>query len=336
MDNVLCGHVLASRKSVPWLYVLPIFDILAEVKGTLYCSDVVLPQSRCQPGRNVLMNQSIKSFGSGSDTIFADKAEARSTTQQQTENSNPPLHTGSSPLLVPYNLGLVTMTDIFRACLGSMYLEKASTAQLNYSAYEDYCRSTMIYLDINPFLSTNQSGGFNNAVLLDVLQMIRCGLHKHEIIATLQNRMSCGPDCVRSIGVSVDRVASLLVMVDIGDNYEAGCGTRTHLMPWTHGSLRDNISDYFQGEVDLSEMGIRLGPAFTMKNLVKIAGLRISWTANLADHLRLDSERNVMHVFHHVTFLECQRKRYAASFVLLSPVHCLVPSFPHSVWQHIQ
>ncbi|KAH8761222.1 hypothetical protein F5883DRAFT_563456 [Diaporthe sp. PMI_573] len=254
------------------------------------------------------MNESIKSFASDSGTVFADKAEARSTTQQQIDNRNPPLQTGSSPFLVPYNLGLVTMTDIFRACLGSMYLEKASTAQLNYSAYEEYCRSTMIYLDIAPFLRTNQSGGLNKAVLLDVLQMIRCGLHKHEIIATLQHRISCGLDSVRSIGISVDRVASLLVMVDIGDNYEAGCGMRTHLMPWTHGSLRDNINGHFQGEVDLSDMGIRLGPAFTMKNLVKIAGLRISWTANLADHLRLDSERNVMHVFHHVTFLECQRK----------------------------
>lgn len=321
MDNVLCGHVLASRKSVPWLYVLPIFDILNEVKATLSCSEVVLPQSRCQPRKNVLMDETMTSFASGSSTIFTGRADQRSSTQQQSETTNPPPQIGSDAFHLSFRqLGLVTKTDILRTCLGSMYVENASTAPLNYSAYEDYYKSTLEELVENPLLSSIR---VDKALLLEALQMIQCGLHKHIIIATMQQRSACGPAGTRSLGGVVDRAASLLVMVDIGDNHELGCRTGPQRVPWAHGNLRDKVSTYFDGQLNLYDMDIRLDPTFTMESLVRIAGLRISWTANLADHLRLDSKEKVLHVFHHVTFLHCQRMRYQIPFLphlVFSPV----------------
>lgn len=274
------------------------------------CQDIFL----LQQGGNDLKNDSIKSFVSGSDTIFGDRSEIRSVTKQQRETIvpsipiSPSLQVESRPFLVPCNLDVISITQVFRACLGSMYLEKASSAQLNYTAYEDHCRSTMRHLEqAGALLTTYQP--LDKAVFLDVLQMIRCGLHKDEVVATLQQRIISGPNGIRSIGESVDRIASLVAMVEIGDVEERGYDSRFERVPWTHGNLKDTISNYFSGQTVLSDTGIRLDSAFTTKNLAQIARFRISWTANLADHLLLDAEQKVMHVFHHVTFLECQRKR---------------------------
>lgn len=332
MANVLCGHVLASRKSVPWLYVLPIYDILTEVKATISCQDVCLPQKPFHHDGELFMNGSIRSFNSGSDTTLIDGAETRSIMDTETTHRVLPRQQGLRHAISQYQPATMKMTDVFRACLGFMYLEKAGTARLDYSAYEDYCRSTIENLEANALtlLTPSELSGMNNAVLLDILQMIRTGLHKHEIVETLQQRTTCGPNHIRSIAAAVDQIASLLVMVDIGDIFDrAYITTLSPVAPvvWAHGSLRGAINSYFIGHIELSDMDVRLGPTFTAQNLVKLAGLQISWTADLAAHLLLDGEQKRFYIFHHVTFLECQRKRYAPT----PPP----PSLPCLLWVHI-
>ncbi|KAL1882864.1 hypothetical protein Daus18300_000502 [Diaporthe australafricana] len=188
------------------------------------------------------------------------------------------------------------MSDIFRACMGSIYLERASTAQLNYSAYEAHCRSVLLRI-----------GPLDKAFLLDTLEMIRNGLHRHEIVDALQQKTASGSDDVPFIKELLDQIASLLIMTNIGDDLQDIHDPTPKRMQWTDGNLKDTVNDYFSGETDLTDMDVRLGPAFTAENLVKIAGLRIYWTADLSSHLLLDTEHRMVHIFHHVTFLECQR-----------------------------
>lgn len=267
---------------MPWLYVLPIFDILTEIKATMSCQDIVLSQRHRQQDGNVLTNESTTSSrGSVDESIYLLVKQRH----QFLKNST------------------LLMEEVFSTCLGNIEVRKARWAHLNHSAYADHCRYTMGCLE--------EAGGLNKAAFLDVLQMIRCGLHKQEIVATLQQK-HCGPNGLRSVGEFVDRIASLLVMVDIGESSERGNDARLNRVSWMNGSLENTISNYFSGQTDLSAMTIRLDTSFTIANLTEKAGLRISWTSNLADHLRLDGEQRLVHIFHHVAFLECQRNRYAS------------------------
>ena len=43
------------------------------------------------------------------------------------------------------------------------------------------------------------------------------------------------------------------------------------------------------------------------RNVERIGGLRIIWTSNLADHLRLHDDDTRLSIFHHATFLHYQK-----------------------------
>jgi hypothetical protein len=55
---------------------------------------------------------------------------------------------------------------------------------------------------------------------------------------------------------------------------------------------------------------IKLEKQFNALNLQRIAGIRISWTDNLADHLRMMDGDKTVAVFYHASFLEYQKHRY--------------------------
>jgi hypothetical protein len=53
--------------------------------------------------------------------------------------------------------------------------------------------------------------------------------------------------------------------------------------------------------------GVDLPKAFNAWSLEKIGRIRIIFTDDLSDHLRLDEDDSKLHVFPFVSFLDCQR-----------------------------
>ena len=104
---------------------------------------------------------------------------------------------------------------------------------------------------------------------------------------------------------SINLVSGLLLMMDCGTS-SYGFSGRTELV-WTQGSLRQHLSEYFGEPPVLGHDGVKLEKNFTARNLGRIAGLEIVWTDNLADHLRMSDDDTKVHIFHHASFLECQR-----------------------------
>lgn len=41
---------------------------------------------------------------------------------------------------------------------------------------------------------------------------------------------------------------------------------------------------------------------FTARNLERVAGIRVIWTSNLADHLHLEDDDTSVRIFYHVSF----------------------------------
>jgi hypothetical protein len=111
----------------------------------------------------------------------------------------------------------------------------------------------------------------------------------------------------------IDLAAGILSMTYVGSFQQIIGPSRTTLQWKDEEGLKSLLSREFYV---VSPMGPRvLGPVklerlFTARNLERIAGMEITWTSNLADHLRLlDDDRRVV-IFHHAHFLNNIQKRY--------------------------
>jgi hypothetical protein len=105
---------------------------------------------------------------------------------------------------------------------------------------------------------------------------------------------------------SIDLVVRSLLMLDVGAMRHAYTGRRPLL--WRNGTLQDFIKLIFPSSQILDHSGLKLGSTFTARNLDKIAGIKIRWTPNLADHLRVteSDDCQTLSIFHHSSFLQYQ------------------------------
>lgn len=110
---------------------------------------------------------------------------------------------------------------------------------------------------------------------------------------------SCSPDN------SIDLAARLLFMLDFAANPPNAISGTMKVM-WTHDTAKSSIEKHFSHEPEPHESFVYLDQGFTGYNIEQIAGIKIVWTDNLADHLRLVESDTKVAIFHHVTFLECQ------------------------------
>jgi hypothetical protein len=97
----------------------------------------------------------------------------------------------------------------------------------------------------------------------------------------------------------------LTIMMSIGNPRKAFSG-RPALI-WSDGNLRSFVHHYFNESPVLSSDNIKFEPIFNAQNLVRVAGFKIEWTSNLADHLRMMDEKTVA-IFHHASFLRWQQR----------------------------
>jgi hypothetical protein len=65
---------------------------------------------------------------------------------------------------------------------------------------------------------------------------------------------------------------------------------------WGRDQLCWNISDKLGNEPKLRHYHLTLGKSFTARNIAQVAGLRIIWTDNVLDHLRLSDGDTMLHV----------------------------------------
>jgi hypothetical protein len=126
---------------------------------------------------------------------------------------------------------------------------------------------------------------------------------------------------------SIDLVARLYLMVNVGANRSTV--TRGKKLRWEEGSAKELLAAYFNEPQVLSNNGIRFEKTFTACNLERIAGIRIRWTNNLADHLRMvDDDDKMVAIFHHATFLERQTSHIYPPSLIQETLRTLTLLFP--------
>lgn len=113
---------------------------------------------------------------------------------------------------------------------------------------------------------------------------------------------------------AIDLVVRVSLMVYVGEKRDfedvVTGGERT--LPWNSGRLDALLESDFKDTGSLAKEHVKLEKLFNASNLERIAGLRIVWTRNLADHLRVRNDDTEVAIFHYVSFLNTQKKRYSS------------------------
>lgn len=148
-----------------------------------------------------------------------------------------------------------------------------------------------------------------------IARRLRRGQSKEEIMRLLvqQDTQKRAMDIrTRMAEGSVRLVARLMSMIDIGP-LPYGIQGRAAL-PWDDkgSNLQTILAEYFQKAPPVAGK-VKFGCDFTVFNIHRFGGLKIQWTNNLANHLRLMDDDTTLCIFHHVTFL-----RHQDRFVSLS------------------
>ncbi|KAI5457844.1 hypothetical protein BGZ63DRAFT_427871 [Mariannaea sp. PMI_226] len=102
---------------------------------------------------------------------------------------------------------------------------------------------------------------------------------------------------------SINLTARLLFMMSIGKAPHVIPGGTDLVWMDNSGPIKDFIAAQFSSTSLMSEEAIRLEKLFTAQNLDRIAGLKITWTDDISDHLRLFNFDTEVAIFHHASFL---------------------------------
>lgn len=179
---------------------------------------------------------------------------------------------------------------------------------IDFSAYNKYVDS-----QITSFSELNSSAidPHDNKKLCKVVNHIRQNGQREEAIAYISTLS--GITDTLACGATLDLVARLMVMLEIGClekpfGFIHQTGPRP-LILWSEGTLTNLTAEHFpisrQQDCNMTAMN----PKFDAWGLENIAGIKIEFTDNLVDHLRLTNNNAQLYIFHHVAYLDQQRHR---------------------------
>lgn len=107
---------------------------------------------------------------------------------------------------------------------------------------------------------------------------------------------------------SIRLVVRLVAMVDTGP-VSPRCIQGYTPLEWADDqpNLRIFLGEYFTPKASIADF-LQFGALFNAPNLERYVDLKIHWTDNLNNHLRLMNEGTVLCIFHHVAFLRSSKR----------------------------
>lgn len=140
---------------------------------------------------------------------------------------------------------------------------------------------------------------------MDIAQLLQQALAREEVLKHMSDFLNATDK--EQHENSINLVARVLLMIKFGDIPHECLGGRR--LEWTHGTLLEFIHNYFCRPAALGHERIKLEKSFNALNVKRIGGIEIWWTDNLAEHLRMMDDDKAVAIFHHASFLECQRDK---------------------------
>ncbi|KAH5157574.1 hypothetical protein HBH69_080630 [Parastagonospora nodorum] len=165
--------------------------------------------------------------------------------------------------------------------------------------YQDQCHSALHEQGMHILVRTHQN-------IIDIARKLKEGQTRDTIkdsLRALARARQQRQNEEETFENAIDLAARLCFMVNIGEN--PSTVTRCEQLLWTSSSLKDCLEGYFSTLQASCGDSFRFDRTFIAFNMERVAGIRICWTNDLADHLRVvtDGVKRVS-IFHHASFLE--------------------------------
>ncbi|SPO01517.1 uncharacterized protein DNG_04190 [Cephalotrichum gorgonifer] len=181
-----------------------------------------------------------------------------------------------------------------------------TVSNLNFAAYDQYVQDQQKLFDTFCSLAIAPD---MLATLGMVAHQIRHKTQCDEVLSYIS--ASAGNGDRASFQATLNLVARLVSMVEIG-SVETEFAFQHHasqrpLLQWTEGNLASLLGRIFSSSPQIDCSGMVAPLALDAWSLDKVAGIKVRFTNNLADHLRLANKDTLLYVFHHVAFLEHQK-----------------------------
>ncbi|UPK97855.1 hypothetical protein LCI18_008790 [Fusarium solani-melongenae] len=177
---------------------------------------------------------------------------------------------------------------------------------LDFSAYDEYVRKQQkLFKD----LGSSAVVPHDDESLGKVADEIRQHKRRDQAISYISTLV--GNSNSLTCQVTLSLVVCLMLMVKIG-SLEKSFGFVYHpsqcpLLEWTENDLTSLARRLFPLSPQIDCSGVSVPTTFDAWGLENVAGIKIEFTDNLADHLYLANDNTQLYVFHHVTYLEHQR-----------------------------
>lgn len=168
------------------------------------------------------------------------------------------------------------------------------------------------------FIGTKHSSVKTHSDIMKIARLLRQPLPLEEVRKQISTFLR--PADQEYHNNSINLVARLLLMIKFGELPHECLGGEP--VEWSRGTLSEFIHELFSAgyhpdgnppaysSATCSHDHIKLEKQFNAINLQRIAGIQISWTDNLADHLRMMDDDKTVAVFYHASFLEYQLGKY--------------------------
>lgn len=217
--------------------------------------------------------------------------------------ANNPLSADLRQLPLPLNSRLAIMKSFWGSAVTlSEYEQQSKYTDSYFRYYEEQCRAMLC------------DGGDGDSALIRthadialIVQLFKDRRHARESIEDIlrqklpQELHSGGP----KVKNAIDFASRLWLMVHVG-TFTRGLIPGQTAIAWKTGSLHNLIDTHFSFQQTL-RAPVKLEKTFTARNIERIAGIKIIWTDNLADHLRMRDDDTRVALFHHVSLLEYHR-----------------------------
>lgn len=142
--------------------------------------------------------------------------------------------------------------------------------------------------------------------ILDAIACLqtRCTSDSRAVIATILNQTDPRFGSGKQLDASIILAARLWLVISIGTFQHSQ--TPGEIVPWADSTLTDSVGKGFRVSSSCTEI-VKFPKSFTAANVERVAGIKVCWTSNFADHLSMKDDDSKVMLFHQMSFLELHR-----------------------------
>ncbi|TQS39214.1 hypothetical protein Golomagni_00264 [Golovinomyces magnicellulatus] len=204
----------------------------------------------------------------------------------------------------------VALSNVFWGDLKISLVRTPRGVHEYFEYFETQCRQTLIKWEKYDLSELKFSH------VAEIAKMLKAGITRPDIEQFLGETLVS--DCRIIASEIIDLTVRLLLMVPIWSFWQ-GVRPDESALTWVEGTVERSFERHFRSKPKQNQsqtyeyrfkQHIILEKSLTAHRLEELGGMKVVWTDNLLDHLKLNVESNSIFIFHYASFLNYQRRNH--------------------------